>query len=148
MAILLWTGCEQSRVFDQNISIDKEGWAYAQPLKFEVAVNDTALSYNMYINVRHTDEYPYNNLWIDLTTVLPDSSMVRSKVNVELSEPGGEWTGNCVDGVCYNAVLIQKNFRLPQKGKYTFILEQDMRMNPIPSVLDVGIRVEKFMPIR
>ncbi len=147
ICILFLNACEQSRVFDKNIAIGNNGWAYGQPLQFEVSVIDTTESYNMFINIRHTDEYPYNNLWINLTTILPDSSIVSSKVNVELSMPDGKWTGNCVDGICYNAVLIQKNFRMPQKGKYTFILDQDMRMNPVPGLLDVGIRVEKFIEL-
>ena len=141
-------GCEQSRVFDKNLSIGKDGWAYGDALHFEVYVNDTSYSYNMFVNVRHTDEFPYNNLWINLSTTLPDQTVTQSKVDVELSAPDGTWTGNCVDGICYNTVLIQKNFRFPKEGKYQFTLEQDMRMNPIPNVLDVGIRVEKFIPVR
>lgn len=145
---LVLSACEQSRVYDKNMSIDASGWAYGERLTFEVMVNDTALTYNMFINVRHRDTYPYNNLWLDLTTQFPDSTSANSKVNVELSEPEGEWTGNCVDGICYNSVLIQKNFRFPAEGKYLFTIEQDMRMNPLPGLMDVGMRVEKFAVAR
>lgn len=102
----------------------------------------------MYVNIRHTDEFPYNNMWLNLQTTLPDNTITTSKIDVPLSEPEGAWTGNCIDGICYNTVLIQKNFRFPAEGKYIFTLEQDMRMNPIPALLDVGIRVEKFIPAR
>lgn len=141
-------GCEQSRVFDKNTALNKEGWAYGEALSYEVQILDTTVSYNMFINVRHTDQYPFNNLWINLTTTLPDGTQQTTKVDVPLSEPEGKWLGNCVDGICYNTALIQKNFKLPRKGKYVFTLEQDMRMNPVPHVLDVGIRVEKFMSAR
>lgn len=142
----LLSACEQSRVYDKNMSIDAAGWAYGQPLHFEVMVNDTSFTYNMFINVRHADTYLYNNLWIDMATQFPDSTLEHNKINVLLSEPDGKWTGNCVDGICYNTVLIQKNFRFPAEGKYLFTLEQDMRMNPLPGLLDIGIRVEKFIP--
>lgn len=142
------SGCEQSRVFDKNVAIGKEGWFYGEPLLFEVYINDTAYSYNMYVNIRHTDEFPYNNMWLNLQTTLPDNTITTSKIDVPLSEPEGAWTGNCIDGICYNTVLIQKNFRFPAEGKYIFTLEQDMRMNPIPALLDVGIRVEKCIPAR
>ncbi|HRF76337.1 MAG TPA: gliding motility lipoprotein GldH [Chitinophagales bacterium] len=143
--LFILSGCEQSRVFDKNISLPKQGWFYDEAKTFEVEILDTAKSYNLYINVRHTDEYPYNNLWLKLTTTLPDGSVRENNVNIELSAATGEWSGNCVDGICYNSVLIQHNFSLPQKGKYVFSLEQDMRMNPIPYIMDIGIRVEKFM---
>lgn len=142
---LFISGCEQSRVFDKNESLAKEGWFYGEQKVFEVEILDTAIAYNMYVNIRHTDQYPYNNLWLKLNTKLPDGNIQENKINVELSTPTGEWTGNCIDGICYSTVLVQHNFSLLQKGKYTFTLEQDMRMNPIPYLLDIGVKVEKFM---
>jgi len=144
-ASLFVSSCEQSRVFDKNIPLEKEGWFYGEAKLFEVEILDTAIAYNMYVNIRHTDEYPYNNIWLKLNTTLPDGTTQENKINVELSMLTGEWTGNCIDGICYTTVLVQHNFALQQKGKYVFSLEQDMRMNPIPYVLDVGIKVEKFI---
>ncbi len=144
-AVLFATGCEQTRVFDKNIPLAKEGWFYGEAKTFDVEILDTAIAYNMYVNIRHTDEYPYNNLWLKLNTTLPDGTIQENKINVELSTPTGEWTGNCIDGICYTTVLVQHNFALQQKGKYMFSMEQDMRMNPIPYLLDIGIKVEKFM---
>lgn len=142
---ICFSSCEQTRVFDKNVSLDKKGWYYGEAKSFDVEILDTTMAYNLYINVRHTDEYPYNNLWLKLTTTMPDGSVQENKLNVQLSELTGEWTGNCIDGICYNSVLIQHNFALKQKGKYTFTLEQDMRLNPIPYLMDIGIKVEKFM---
>ena len=141
---IFFSACEKSRVFDKNISLEKEGWFYGEKQNFEVSILDTNTTYNLYINVRHTDEYPYNNLWVNMTTVFPDSTVQENKVSVVLSESNGEWIGTCVDGICYNSVLVQSNFLLNQKGKYTISLEQDMRMNPLPFVLSIGVKLEKF----
>ncbi len=141
---LIFSGCEQSRVFDKNVSLPKTGWEYDQPQAFDVFINDTTVSYNLYINVRHTDAFKYNNIWVKMTTVFPDSSMIEKDLNVPLAEKTGEWTGICVDGICFNSVLMQSNFSFNKIGKYTFVLEQDMRLNPLPNILDIGIKVEKF----
>lgn len=141
--MVLITACEQSRVFDNNVALNKEGWLYGEQKSFEVNINDTSISYNLFINVRHTDEYPYDNLWLKMTTIFPDSTSQQNNINVQLSEPDGQWTGICVDGICFNSVLVQNNFLLVKKGKYTFILEQDMRMNPLPYIFDIGVKVEK-----
>ncbi len=141
--MVLITACEQSRVFDNNVALNKEGWLYGEQKSFEVNINDTSISYNLFINVRHTDEYPYDNLWLKMTTIFPDSTSQQNNINVQLSEPDGQWTGICVDGICFNSVLVQNNFFLVRKGKYTFILEQDMRMNPLPYIFDIGVKVEK-----
>ncbi len=144
-AILFLTcACEKARVFDKNLALDKEGWFYNEQKSFEININDSSTAYNLYINVRHTDEYPYDNLWLKMTTVFPDSSNQINNINVKLSETDGAWTGNCIDGICFNSVLVQSNFSLDQQGKYAFILEQDMRINPLPYIFDIGIKLEKF----
>ena len=37
----------------------------------------------------------------------------------------------------------KSNFKFPQTGNYTFMLEQAMRVDPLPQIMDVGIRIEK-----
>jgi gliding motility-associated lipoprotein GldH len=38
------------------------------------------------------------------------------------------------------------DYKFPVKGTYTFVIEQNMRDNPLREVNDVGIRVEKNIP--
>lgn len=136
--------CTKSNLYDKNISIREGKWEYGDAKKFEVNIIDTASNYNLFVNVRHTDRYAFNNLWLIISTTYPDSTIRQDKVNVELSEPEGNWTGTCADGICYNSVLIQSNFTFPHKGYYVFSVEQDMRLNPITEILDVGLKIEKL----
>jgi gliding motility-associated lipoprotein GldH len=136
--------CTKSNLYDKNISIHEGQWAYGDAKKFKVNIIDTASNYNLFVNVRHTDQYQFNNLWLIITTTYPDSSTRQDKVNVELSQTDGRWTGTCVDGICYNSVLVQTDFTFPQKGDYIFAIEQDMRMNPITEIFDIGLKIEKF----
>lgn len=143
--LTLWLfSCDTSRVYDKNLQIAEKGWHYDEPLTFTVSIQDTTESYNLFINVRHTDMYAYNNLLMQLRTIFPDSTQQNDNLNVVLSENSGKWTGSCVDNVCYNSVLIRPAFTFPQSGTYTFILTQDMRVNPVTEIMDVGVRVEKF----
>jgi len=144
VAVLLFlAGCKESRVYEKNLPVEGSGWNYGTVKSFDVHILDTAALYDMYINVRHTDAYPYQNVWLTMTTVFPDSSKQENKINIQLAEPGGKWTGDCVDGICFNTVLVQNGFHLGQSGTYTFMLEQDMRINPLPDIMDIGIKLEK-----
>lgn len=144
MCMLLLFACDTSRVYDKNAEIVNDAWYYDQPLAFSIHVIDTSTSYNMFINVRHTDAYAFNNLLLDMETIFPDSTKQHDKINVQLSETGGKWTGDCIDNVCYNSVLIRTAFTFPEPGTFTFILTQDMRINPITEIMDVGMKIEKF----
>lgn len=141
--IVLLSACTKNNLYEKNISINSSGWQYGEKKIFDITILDTASVYNFYINIRHTDVYAYNNLWLNITSVLPDSSRSSEKVNVILSEPEGKWIGNCVDGICYSTILVQPGFHFKQAGDYTFEIEQDMRINPLPAILDIGIRLEK-----
>lgn len=131
-------------MFDKNLEIANAEWYYNQPKIFNVTVLDTASTYNMFVNVRHTDAYGFNNLLVKVKTIFPDSTIQHDNVNVVLAENNGRWTGNCIDGVCYNTVLVRTAFTFPEAGTYTFAIEQDMRQNPVTEIMDVGIRIEKF----
>ena len=146
MLILLsmLAACDTSRVFEKNEPVPVLGWGYDDSRSFSVKIDDTLQAYNLYINVRHTTDYSYNNLWVKLQTTLPDSSMLEDDIELTLSEPTGEWTGNCLDGTCLNSVLVRSNVHFPSAGMHTFTLTQDMRVSPLRHIMDVGIRLEKI----
>jgi gliding motility-associated lipoprotein GldH len=75
--------------------------------------------------------------------MLPDSQWLERRVNLPMSEPDGKWFGKCMGDNCYVSISIQKNARFPQKGKYIFTIQQDMRTNPLQNIRYVGLRVEK-----
>ncbi len=145
IASVTFYSCEESRVFDKNISTSDDGWSYDDAKTFDVFISDTVSTYNLFINVRHTDAYPYNNIWMKIITTFPDSTSEQGRINLQISEPDGIWTGNCADGICYNSVPVQQNFKFDETGKYTFTLQQDMRINPLPAIMNIGLKVEKFI---
>lgn len=140
----LFVSCDTSRVFEKNEPVPVLGWGYDDSRSFSVQIDDTLQAYNLYINIRHTTDYSYNNLWVKLKTTLPDSSVLEDDIELTLAEPTGEWTGNCLDGTCLNTVLVRSNVHFPTKGMHTFTLTQDMRISPLRNILDAGIRLEKI----
>lgn len=142
--IFFLVACDKSRVFDKNLEISNAEWYYDQPKIFTVTIQDTASTYNMFVNVRHTDAYGFNNLLLKVKTIFPDSTIQHDNVNVILAENNGQWTGSCIDNVCFNSILVRTAFTFPEPGTYTFELEQDMRLNPVMEIMDVGVKMEKF----
>ncbi len=142
--ILFLMACDPGRVYEKNEPVAVNGWNYADSREFTVLIPDTLAAYNVFINIRHTTDYDYNNLWIKMQTLLPDSTVLYDKVELSLADPDGTWHGNCLDGICYTTVLIRSNVHFPLAGYHTFRILQDMRVDPLPDILDVGIRVERM----
>ena len=62
LTILCLTACDKTEVFEKNKSIPKHQWAYNLQPTFDFTITDTSALYNLYIVLRHTDAYHYNNI--------------------------------------------------------------------------------------
>ena len=66
-----------------------------------------------------------------------------TRFEIKLADLDGEWLGKGSGNLYSYQVSALTNFKFPEKGTYTFSIEQNMRDNPLHEVNDVGLRVEK-----
>ncbi len=144
LAIAL-VGCDENRIFDENTELTDRSWDYENVLPYEVEITDTNLRYNVYVNLRHTNQYANSNLWVLLYTTFPSGEKLERRVELPLASKEGKWYGNHSGSIVNHQVPIQQNAIFPEKGIYRFEIEQNMRRNPLGEVLDVGLRVEKAL---
>ena len=130
-------------VFEKNVSIPHHEWQSSFIPDISFAIEDTAASYNIYFVVRHTDAYRYNNLWIKASVLQPGESTWHSaQYDLTLADKN-KWLGSAMDDIYEHRVLLQKQTRFSRKGSYHFSISQVMREDPLPDILDVGLRIEK-----
>ncbi|HWB65172.1 MAG TPA: gliding motility lipoprotein GldH [Chitinophagales bacterium] len=140
---LLLSACDKTRVMEENQQITAYNWDYADGKTFTVDVTDTTQHYNVFVNVRHSFQFDWRNLWVKIKTTFPDGKNFEKRVNIVLSGPDGHWYASCLGDNCDYQAPIQMNAIFPEKGKYSFTIEQDMRVNPLPKIKSIGMRVEK-----
>lgn len=140
--LILSGGCSPNKIFEDNYDIPQQKWEYTQKANFEVAITDTIQRYDVYLNLRHTEAYPYKNLWVIIHTTFPDGKTQDRRVEVPLADSKGKWFGKG-RSVINQQIQIQSNAIFPKVGKYQFAIEQNMRTNPLEHVLSVGIGIEK-----
>ena len=143
LAGFTFTACDKARIFEQNQQIKDYKWQYDDAKTFVAEIKDTNQHYNLFINVRHSFQFDWRNVWVKITTTLPDGQSAEKRVNLVLSEPDGHWLGDCLGDNCDMQVSIQQNAIFPKAGKYTFKIVQDMRVNPLKGIKSVGLRIEK-----
>lgn len=143
---LLFQSCDTHRLYEKNIKIPDGIWAHDNIIRFEVDVEDTLGTVNMYVNVRNTSLYPNSNLFIFITTVAPSGHSIRDTVEVVLADDRGKWMGSGLGDIWDLQQLYKENIRFAQQGKYLFEFEQAMRAENLPFILDVGLRIEKVKP--
>jgi gliding motility-associated lipoprotein GldH len=141
--MILLGSCDPDRLYEKNIRIPEGIWFRENIVGFELEVEDTLSSYNLYINIRNTSLYPMSNLYLFVTTTAPSGHSVRDTVEIILADERGKWLGSGLGDIWDLQQLYKENIRFAQSGLYRFEYEQAMRTEKLPFIMDVGLRVEK-----
>lgn len=140
----VFTSCRDSvTVVDSNVELDKHNWSYTEKVSIPVNIEETGIPYNVYLNLRHTSDYKYSNIFLLIHVTAPDGKKTTERKEFKLALPDGEWLGGGSGNMYSYQLMISENYKFPLKGKYLIELEQNMRDNPLDQVTDAGIRVEK-----
>ncbi|WP_118974438.1 gliding motility lipoprotein GldH [Taibaiella koreensis] len=138
----------KSSYYQKQESIPGAKWDYKFQPVFAVDISDTQSLYRFYLLVRHDEGYPNANLWLSLKVKAPGDTTFSEGVRIEkdLADPKGEWLGRGMGGIWEHKIPfnLKETPKLNKPGRYEFKIEQIMRSNPLPSVLNVGLIIEKI----
>jgi gliding motility-associated lipoprotein GldH len=146
------SACKPSPQYQDHYTLPSAQWASTFQPQFKFEITDTAAAYQLFLLIRHTDAYPFSNIWINMDSKGPRySSFSKFRVEVPLAATNGQWLGRGMGEIWEQRVPInslQMPAFFPHKGLYTVRLTQDMRRDPLPEVLTIGLRLEKLPPFR
>lgn len=141
-SLLILLSCDPGRVYEKNIKIPDGIWEKDHKVSFEVFIDDTVSAHNLYVNVRNTSLYPFSNLYLFIETTAPSGHTIRETFEITLCDEKGKWLGSGLGDIWDLQQVYKKNVRFAQRGNYTIEYQQGMRMDRLPFVLDVGLRIE------
>jgi gliding motility-associated lipoprotein GldH len=144
LLIIFISSCAKLDVFEKYVEIPRHEWTYNNSPSFNFMISDTSASYNIFIVVRHTDAYNYNNLWLRVGSQAPGDTARSQNIDITLGSDAKGWEGIGMDDI----FEFRKNITpgpLPFKkpGTYKFTIAHIMRENPLHHILSIGLRVEK-----
>ncbi len=141
---ILISSCTQIEVFEKNISIPKYEWQQSFSATGDFLIIDTVSAYSIYLVLRHTDAYQYNNIWLNVGLQPPGDTMHYQKVNLQMGDDANGWEGTGMNDIWELRKLLNgppRRFKRP--GKYNFSISQIMRDNPLPHIISIGLRLQK-----
>lgn len=149
-AILGAAACNRNVVYTEYERFDEAtGWAKSHQPTFSFDNPDTNQLYDVYINVRNAESYPFRNLFMFLHTTDPKGVKTTDTIECVLADDKGKWLGSGMGDLYDNSIIYKKNTRFRHLGTYKFAYEQAMRygdknvIDPLPLIMDVGLTIEK-----
>lgn len=141
MTLLLLASCaEKPDSFSSYTTLHDSRWAYDDTLVFTPDIAP-AVSGDLTLGLRHNGNYPYRNLWIEVTTPLRGDSVVRrDTLSIELADKYGLWKGTGVGPLRQVQVTVANDVRV-DSGAPVFV-RHIMRVDTLPDVEQVGIFIE------
>ena len=121
--IVIFISCNNSIVFEKYITFENQEWNTDSLLSFGYTITDTISTYKLVLNVRHSVEYEYQNLFL---FVKSDSS--TDTIELLLAEDNGKWTGKGKSNIKEFSTTILSP-KIYQNGIQSFSLELAMRDN-------------------
>ncbi|MCL1867550.1 MAG: gliding motility lipoprotein GldH [Paludibacter sp.] len=147
ISIFYLSACTNNDVFFQYKKISSSGWSKDSAMFFDFSISDSQIPYNVYVNIRNTSEYPYQNFWLFIkkSVANPDSTfavVATDTVECYLADERGKWLGSGAGATYEMPLLIEQNTHFEQKT-YRYELVQGMRNDILRGINDIGLRVEK-----
>ncbi len=147
--LLLFTSCDEKRVFDKYKSFDGT-WNKDSIVSFEFEQQDTTALYNMFINIRNNNDYPYNNIFLIVEMQQPDTDITKvDTLEYQMANPDGTLMGKGFTDVKESKLWYRENVRFPAAGKYKVNIQQAVReagkvpgVQELEGVTEVGFRIE------
>lgn len=145
--------CDSNRVFDEYKSVPNK-WHKDSIISFKVTPPDSTQNYNLFVNLRNTNAYKYNNLFLIVEMVYPHGKTIKDTLEYRMADPTGKLLGTGLTDVKENKLWYkgnESNFIFDEVGEYTVNIQHAMRENgkvngvlELEGITDIGFRIENI----
>lgn len=137
---LSFSSCKSDIVYSEFIPIPSGEWSCDCLPHFDYTIADKDAAYQVLIYVRHTERYPYQNMWL----FVRDNQGHRDTLEFYLADDRGQWLGDRHHGFIEMPVLFEEQYHFPDTGSYYMAIQHGMRDSLLRGVTDVGLEIRKY----
>jgi len=150
LVLVLLSSCNDNAVFDEYKSVSN-AWNENDVVTFKVNPKDTINPYNLFVNIRNTNAYKYNNLFLVVEMDFPNGRVLKDTLEYRMAYKTGELMGEGISSVKTNKLWYKEAVKFNEEGDYTVKIQHAMRKNGevngitnLQGVTDVGFRIESL----
>ena len=146
--VLVMLSCDSNQIFDEYKSVPNQ-WHKDSLISFTVTPPDTTRFYNLFITIRNTDAYKFNNLFLIAELNFPHGKTMTDTLEYLMAKPDGSLMGEGFSDVKENKLWYREGVRFDEIGDYKINIQHAMRNNGevngvdnLSGITDIGFRIE------
>lgn len=147
VAIFIFS-CDKQRVFDEYKTVGKS-WNKDSIVSFELPKLDASKQYNLFLNIRDNNDYPFNNLFLIVTLEQPDKITKVDTLEYQMANPDGSLLGDGFTDLKESKLFYKEKMQF-KTGLYKIHIRQAARqtgkvtgVEKLDGITEVGFRIEK-----
>ena len=144
---LFLVSCFDFPYYSESYVVDSSGWQSTDSLRFNFNIADSTNRYNCAIDLSHTENYPFSNIYLFVDFEFPNGKNRVDTVHIPLADRTGRWYGSGLGDMTSLNVALYDGFAFPITGNYSVTVIHGMRRDPLEGITDLGFRLEE-LPIQ
>jgi gliding motility-associated lipoprotein GldH len=146
---ILFFSCDKKRVFDEYKSVGNS-WNKDSIVTFNLPELDSAKSYDLFVNIRDNNKYPFNNLFLIVSLEQPNGLTKVDTLEYQMADEEGNLLGEGFTDVKTSKLFYKEKMKF-KPGKNTIHIKQAVRqtgkvsgVEKLDGITDIGFRIEKL----
>jgi gliding motility-associated lipoprotein GldH len=132
-------------VYNRYQSINRKEWEKEEEYFFTFDIIDATAAYDLSIDIRNTNFYPYRNLWLFVREEQPFGAFHRDTMECLLADEYGRWYGKGIS-LFESSFPLRTRHYFPRPGRYTLGVRHGMRTGKLTGIQDIGLRITTSPP--
>ncbi|NOQ28374.1 MAG: hypothetical protein GQ564_23675 [Bacteroidales bacterium] len=126
----------------QELSPELE-WLRKDAREFKVPIKDNSIAYNMSLSFRYVNGYEDQVLKVKVTETSPGGIETVKDYDLKVREENGDYIGEVAYEIWDSEHMVESNKKYKETGTYTYVIEHNMPKDPLNSVMEIGVILEK-----
>jgi gliding motility-associated lipoprotein GldH len=147
--LFLLVSCDSNIIYSDSSELPGY-WDLNEKIEFVIPQLDSLKKYNLFVSVRNTNEYPFNNLFLIVQMDFPYGLSIADTLEYKMANPNGTWLGEGIGTVKESKLWYKENVSFFESGNYNITITQAVRNNGVvggvtklEGITDVGFSIEE-----
>jgi len=151
LLFLFFTSCDKKQFYSEYKELDGS-WKKSDTLRFTFEQKDTINPYNLFLNVRNNNDYPFNNMYLIVSLREPGKkpTIKIDTLEYQMADVDGTLLGEGFTDVKESKLWYLENYVFNRIGNYKVEVVQAVRATgevngvaELKGITELGLRIEK-----